>query len=202
MGTGSNKDEGSFFVIYAFLDLFDKDTGLKHPLTVETTAMAVDRIFPELTSSDKQDVINHYTGGSGIADEKAIVDMMSEYFFICPNVKFANTYASVGGNVYYYYLDYRTSSQPWGNWMGVMHGDDIPYVFGHPFNPLTADLYTESEKQLSRDVMQYFTSFAKTGKVDADWPLYSKENPVYFDFNTSGSYTGLGVRAANCSFWN
>ena len=50
---------GSFFVIYAFLDLFDKDTGLKHPLTVETTAMAVDRIFPELTGSDKQDVINH-----------------------------------------------------------------------------------------------------------------------------------------------
>ena len=45
--------------------------------------------------------------------------------------------------------------------MGVMHADEIDYVFGHPTN-LYKD-YTKNERELSRQIMNYFATFAKTG---------------------------------------
>ena len=45
--------------------------------------------------------------------------------------------------------------------MGVMHGEEIEYVFGKPFE---ASLnFTANERDLSQRIMNYFTTFAKTG---------------------------------------
>ena len=33
-----------------------------------------------------------------------------------------------------YLFQKRTTSNPWGDWMGVLHGDEIDYVFGNPLN--------------------------------------------------------------------
>jgi hypothetical protein len=57
----------------------------------------------------------------------------------------------------------RTSSNPWGDWMGVMHADEIEYVFGLPLN--NSNEHTPAEKDLSRRIMKYFTLFAETGYV-------------------------------------
>ena len=55
----------------------------------------------------------------------------------------------------------RSSKNPWGEWMGVMHGEEIEYVFGKPFE---ASLnFTANERDLSQRIMNYFTTFAKTG---------------------------------------
>jgi hypothetical protein len=51
----------------------------------------------------------------------------------------------------------------WGKWMGVMHGDEIEYVFGHPLNMSTD--YSRSERDLSRRIMDIFATFALTGWV-------------------------------------
>lgn len=45
--------------------------------------------------------------------------------------------------------------------MGVIHADEVEYVFGHPLN--ASRNYTEGERDLSRRVMNYFATFAKTG---------------------------------------
>ena len=59
------------------------------------------------------------------------------------------------------YIVQRSSLNPWGKWMGVMHGEEIEYVFGKPFD---ASLnFTVNERDLSQRVMNYFTTFAKTG---------------------------------------
>ena len=55
-----------------------------------------------------------------------------------------------------------SSSNPWGQWMGVKHGDEIEFVFGHPLCN-TDHNYTEAERDLSLKMMKYFTDFAKTG---------------------------------------
>jgi acetylcholinesterase len=47
--------------------------------------------------------------------------------------------------------------------MGVMHGDEIEYVFGHPLN--TSLKYNRNERDLSRRIMEIFARFALTGWV-------------------------------------
>ena len=47
--------------------------------------------------------------------------------------------------------------------MGVMHGDEVEYVFGHATN--ASRNFTESERQLSFRIMNHFATFAKTGSV-------------------------------------
>lgn len=55
----------------------------------------------------------------------------------------------------------RTSTSLWGEWMGVMHGDEIEYVFGHPLNMSLQ--YNSRERELSLRIMQAYARFALTG---------------------------------------
>ena len=43
----------------------------------------------------------------------------------------------------------------------IKHRDEIEYVFGVPLNP--SSNFTENEKNLSRRMMDYWTTFAKSG---------------------------------------
>ena len=45
--------------------------------------------------------------------------------------------------------------------MGVMHGDEIDYVFGVPFDPSKNHL--RIERELSERIMRHFSRFAETG---------------------------------------
>lgn len=55
----------------------------------------------------------------------------------------------------------RTSTNLWGEWMGVMHGDEVEYVFGHPLN--TSLKYNGKERDLSFRMILYFSKFAYSG---------------------------------------
>lgn len=47
----------------------------------------------------------------------------------------------------------------WPNWLGVMHGDEISFVFGEPLYPELN--YTYEEKILARKILKYWSNFAK-----------------------------------------
>jgi len=84
----------------------------------------------------------------------------SDSQFVCPLNQFAHRYASVGLPVYSYYFTERFLSNPWPDWMGVLHGDEIFFAFGEPFK--RHDNFTDGERALSRQMITYWTSFAKT----------------------------------------
>jgi len=85
----------------------------------------------------------------------------SDSQFVCPLNQFAQHYTSLGLDVYVYYFTERYQSNPWPGWMGVLHGDEIFFVFGEPFK--RRDNFTDSERALSRQIIAYWTNFAKTG---------------------------------------
>ena len=76
--------------------------------------------------------------------------------------------------------------------MGVVHGDELPFVFGFPFSALglSAIDYSSREKLLSRKVMTYWTNFAKFGDPNTNdagspngrllplspWPQYDSKS--------------------------
>jgi len=61
----------------------------------------------------------------------------------------------------------RYSVNPWPRWMGVMHGDEIMFVFGEALKNDTSHIYSLEDQQLSRKIMTYWTNFAKTRSVHA-----------------------------------
>lgn len=87
---------------------------------------------------------------------------VGDFNFICPCVDLALHYASKNlKNVYYYTFEHRSTIHYWPEWMGVLHADEINFVFGEPFNPKFH--YSDQEKKFSKKMMKYWTNFAKTG---------------------------------------
>lgn len=64
-------------------------------------------------------------------------------------------------NVINYIDKQRTSTSLWGEWMGVMHADEIEYIFGQPLNKTLQ--YRERERELSRRMLLSVSEFARTG---------------------------------------
>lgn len=203
---GSNLNEGTYFLLYDFIDYFDKDG--PSPLQRDKFIDIVNTIFKNMSKLEREAIIFQYTDWNNVTsvvrNQEMIADVVGDYFFICPTNIFATTFAKHGNNkIYYYYFTQRTSNSVWGEWMGVMHGDEISYVFGHPVNE--SHQYNARERDLSHRIMQAFSKFALTGKPvsdDEDWPTYTEEHPLYYIFNAETSYTGLGPRSPHCAFWN
>lgn len=65
------------------------------------------------------------------------------------------------GGVYVYLFDHRASNIAWPEWMGVIHGYEIEFVFGLPLEKRLN--YTQEEEKLSRRMMKYWANFARTG---------------------------------------
>ncbi|KAI8424410.1 hypothetical protein MSG28_002920 [Choristoneura fumiferana] len=182
---GSNQDEGTYFLLYDFLDYFEKDG--PSFLQREKFLEIVQTIFKDFSDIKREAIVFQYTDWEEITDgylnQKMIADIVGDYFFVCPTNYFAEVLADSGVDVYYYYFTHRTSTSLWGEWMGVMHGDEMEYVFGHPLN----------------------MSLHKPNKPDEKWPLYSKASPHYYTYTadgTSGPAGPRGPRASACAFWN
>ena len=77
------------------------------------------------------------------------------------SIDFFCRYAETFNDVYLYLFEHRASNNPWPSWTGVLHGDEISYIFGEPLNDTFG--FTEEEKQLSREMMTYWANFARTG---------------------------------------
>ena len=97
-------------------------------------------------------------------------DMVGDVSFVCPTIRFLDKYnkqlksSSTSGpkkQTYLYKFVQRSSQNPWPEWMGVMHGYEIEFVFGLPLNKSLQ--YTEEERIISNSMMKMWANFAKYG---------------------------------------
>ncbi|KOC61629.1 Acetylcholinesterase [Habropoda laboriosa] len=195
----------TYFILYDFNDVFEKDkpTFVKRDRFVNI----INNIFKNMSQIERDAITFQYTDweqvNNGYLYQKMIADVVGDYFFICPSIHFAQLFADRGMKVYYYFFTQRTSSNLWGEWMGVLHGDEVEYVFGHPMNMSLK--YSKEERDLSIMMIRYFSKFAYTGQPtnENEWPPYSRDQPQYYIFNaeTTG-LGGKGLRTTACAFWN
>lgn len=201
---GSNKDEGSYFLVYGIPKLFfmrQNQTLEREEYLSVIEAMARSN---ENTLADAVDFeyavpqeFGHKARYRDILD-----DVVGDSEFICPVVDFGYNYALHNNPVYMYQFIHTTTGNPWPRWMGVMHGYEIDHVFGLPLNGTYN--YTNSEKQLSRRMMEYWTNFAKTGspsRTESEWLPYTSDEKHYMVLDTNRPVMKQGLRDRQCKFW-
>ncbi|XP_043925927.1 cholinesterase isoform X2 [Protopterus annectens] len=203
---GVNKDEGTYFLVYGAPG-FSKDN--ESLITRSEFLEGVKMSLPDASELGVESVIFQYTDW---ADEHnleknrdALDDIVGDQNVICPVLEFAQNFAENGNNVYLYFFDHRSSNLAWPEWMGVMHGYEIEYVFGLPLAKPSD--YTASEEALSRNIMHYWGSFAKTGIPRSQtpgkkWPLFTSTEQKYLTLNTEVPRVYKKLRAQHCQFWN
>ena len=170
---GSNRNEGAFFNVYEMLDHVNLNRQL---LPRKFFLHTVDSLFfhyPQWseTQSDNprtlvlDSIAFQYSDWHHINDTyknfEALDQATGDAYFVCGVNALAHAYAAHGHHVFYYFFSQRFQSNPWPEFMGVLHGDEILFVFGEPFKTHTS--FTDDEKRLSRKMMQYWTNFARSG---------------------------------------
>ncbi|XP_027751936.1 cholinesterase [Empidonax traillii] len=203
---GVNKDEGSGFLAYG-VPGFSKDSdGLVNKTQFETaltlafpgvSKLAIESIIFQYTDWENQHRPEHYCDAAD--------DAVGDYNIICPVLEFTTKFAQLGNNVFFYFFEHRSSKLPWPEWMGVMHGYEIEFVFGLPLERKVN--YTKAEEILSRSMMRHWATFAKTGAPNGTlingvrWPTFTSTEQKYLTLNTSTPEILTKLRAQQCRFW-
>ncbi|KJH39895.1 hypothetical protein DICVIV_14203 [Dictyocaulus viviparus] len=100
---------------------------------------------------------------------------LGDLFFTCDVAEFAKIFAGEESNsVYMYFFKMRSSANPWPEWMGVMHGYEIEYMFGRPL--YLPSLYKkelrETEQAFSKYILDLWAQFIKSGRPSDTWIPY------------------------------
>ena len=165
---GANKDEGNWFYFYAFSEY--RNLTVEPKLDFETQKSFLTSLFhfyPQfpaiISKSALNAIIYRYTNWENVHNLKMnmenLDDASTDFHFVCPAQDFASLYSYHQQDVYFYYFTQRSSMHYWPEWLGVMHGDEISYVFGEPLLPEFN--FTEPERTLSRKLLRYWSNFAK-----------------------------------------
>ncbi|XP_059161847.1 acetylcholinesterase-like [Physella acuta] len=218
---GSNANEGSWLLVYAESNYFRLDSNSL--LSVENYSDVMDQLFKyypqypkELDPFAVSTIKFQYRDWIDPSNQEMLRGQVEravgDYQFTCGVADIAKTVAKAGQDVYLYRFSHRITSNPWPEWMGVLHGDEIYFVFGVPLNK--DKKFTEDEKKLSRKIMTFWTNFAKTGNPNRkpgeldikEWPKFKPTEQLYLNislnmFTNTGSW-GQGVRPNQCAFFD
>ncbi|XP_048201976.1 cholinesterase [Perognathus longimembris pacificus] len=203
---GVNKDEGSAFLVYGAPG-FSKDND--SIITRSQFEEGLNMFFPQVGELGKDSILFHYV--DWLDDQRpekyreAFDDVIGDYNIICPVLDFAKKFSDLQNNVFFYYFEHRSSKLPWPEWMGVMHGYEIEFVFGMPLERRLN--YTKPEEILSRSMMKRWANFAKHGHPNGTqsnntrWPLFISPEEKYLTLDTDSPKIYSKLRAQHCRFW-
>lgn len=160
-------------------------------------------------------VIYQYTDWSNASDPYVIrqqfIDINSDATFKAPLLKAVKAFTKKQAPTYFYQLEkvpktFPAIPFPLPAWLGVYHRADVLYTFGEPL-VMTENLTSPDDIQLSKDIMTFWTNFAKTGNPNKPTPLAE----AWPQFTTDQEeYMGLGstltlrfkMRPEKMALWN
>ncbi|XP_068441606.1 cholinesterase-like [Clinocottus analis] len=201
---GLNQDEGPYFLVYGSPGFNIVDQSL---ITRNEFLSGVNLTLPRESDAIKAGVVFHYTDWTDednrTTNRDSLGSLVGDLYFVCPALEFAHRYSQSGGKTFLYLFNHRSSVNPWPEWMGVMHGYEIEFVFGMP---LDASLgYTKNEVNMTKKFMKHWANFARTGNpsIDGDdWPTFTPEQQQYVTLNYNRPERRRMMRAKECHLWN
>ncbi|XP_076365001.1 acetylcholinesterase-like [Tachypleus tridentatus] len=206
---GNNENEGSYFLVYGFPEIFKTE---EVGVTREEFHRLLEKVVPNANTFQRKAIIHQYTDwleeDNIHSNRDMFIDLVGDNFITCDANEFAHNYAERENDVFMYIFSHTPSVTAWSQSMGATHGDEVPFVFGTPFNP-SLDYSTE-EQELSRRIMKHWTNFARTGDpsiVTEDlnktiqWPRYTTRGRHYITLNAQASAIERGPRVQQCAFW-
>ncbi|XP_069543453.1 acetylcholinesterase-like isoform X1 [Brachyistius frenatus] len=202
---GLNKDEGSYFLVYGLPGF---DITRQSLITRNEFLKGVEISMANSNDVTREAAIFQYTDwtddNNRTKNRDSLSGLVADQLFVCPVIDFAHRYSQHGGKAFLYLFDHRSSVNPWPEWMGVMHGYEIEFVFGMPLNASLG--YTKNEVNMTKKFMKHWANFARTGNpgIDgANWPVFTREHQEYLTLNYNHSQQqGRMFRANECRLWN
>ncbi|NXX66608.1 CEL lipase, partial [Spizella passerina] len=143
--------------------------------------------------------------------KKTVVDLDTDYIFLIPTQVALDLHLqnAKSGKTYSYVFSEPSRMPVYPRWVGADHMDDLQYVFGKPFaTPLG---YRPKHRTLSKNMIAYWTNFARSGDpnighsdVPVSWPAYTDKSKYYLDINHKMNKGSVkqDLRSRFVTFWN
>ena len=155
---GSNKDDGTVFGELAGLN---KETAAQYESLIQSNA-----------GDSAPEVLKMFPAGTDAQVPTAQSNLMTQMDFASFPRFVAGTVAKTKARAFLYQFT-RVPPTKMGAQLGAFHGSELPYVFG---NMETSLGYDQTDLDLSKAIMGYWTRFAKTGNPNGggqiEWPSY------------------------------
>ncbi|XP_018536669.1 acetylcholinesterase [Lates calcarifer] len=200
---GLNKDEGTYFLLYGAPGFNITGQSL---ITRDQYLQGVALSMADASNITREMAIFQYTDWADkdntTKNRDFLGSLVGDQLFVCPVLEFAQRYSQHGAKTFIYFFDHQSSVNPWPEWMGVMHGYEIEFVFGMPLNSSLG--YTNSEVNMTKKIMKHWTNFARTGnlKIDgANWPAFTPDQQHYVTLNTYPPQKKTMLKAHECHLW-
>ncbi|CAG2116353.1 unnamed protein product, partial [Medioppia subpectinata] len=212
---GTNEDEGSFILPMIAPDRYDKwaPKPLAHNEFVTDFKQFLFGVTPGGLPVNADDIVKFYLNGLSGTDSvrKQVGVAIGDVVLGCPTILYGKAVHSGDptARVYQYYYNTKSGDEKLlcSKWMGVCHFNDIYPVFGLPL--IDEHKYVERERQVSRQMIDILSTFARTGsppaQSGAQWePYYSIDGQTigpYYEFTNEpkvGTNFGLNLKHIEC----
>ncbi|XP_035663336.1 LOW QUALITY PROTEIN: cholinesterase 1-like [Branchiostoma floridae] len=201
---GSNTNEGPLFWTE---DLPEFSSNTNSIITKEQFIKAIRFYFPRLNEFAVDAAVYQYTAWAHHEEEAMYRDafdlLYGDLFAFCPDVITARAHVRQGAATYMYEFSHRASNSAWPDWMGVVHGAEMEFMFGWPQDAALG--YTAEEVDLSRRIMRHWANFARTGNPnnnnETTWGAFNQTDGGYTVLDTHAPRMKTGPRFAACDFW-
>jgi len=173
--TGTTSNEGSFLYMMIMPDMQEHyglniTEGVTSKFVCEGVVSAFVDTYFNGESDIKKKLCEYYTVHDSLADQaRRGTDFMADTMFGFSAIKMLEFHVSSKGKTFHYVFSKSNDEPlfgpppPW--YQGVGHGEDLRYLFdiGTMFPSLKGTNLSEKDKEFSKRLMRYWTSFAISG---------------------------------------
>ena len=219
--TGTNLNEGNAFLLAAFPKEYNTPTAPNFDYPTFTQILSTYfHFYPKypILSSEfiRQSLLYRYTNWTNPFNYDSILrnldGAVGDFNYACPCTALCDYYALNGLKVYRYFNTHQNPLSFVYKWMGVVHGDELAFVYGEP---LHSNKFKPNEVTFSKKLLVFWSNFIKydnpngNGGLDEIWPEYTLTNSpndnfqrAYLTLDADQNYVGFSLKADYCAFWN